>query len=109
MTGLSRRYTDEYVLETLIEPHKQISDQYQATVFEMEDGRLVVGRVANLNNDNYMVQTDMIAPGELTSINRNEIMSSRPSTVSPMPDDLLNTFTADDILDLLAYLRSAEQ
>ncbi len=107
LTGLSRRYTDEYVLETLIEPHKQISDQYQATVFEMEDGRLVVGRVANLNNDNYLVQTDMIAPGELTAINRNEIVSSRPSKISPMPDDLLNTFTSDDILDLLAYLRSA--
>ncbi|MGI9518090.1 MAG: c-type cytochrome [Pirellulaceae bacterium] len=109
LTGLSRRYADDYVLETLIDPHKQISDQYQATVFEMEDGRLVVGRVANLNNDDYQVQTDMIAPGELTPINRNEIMSSRPSKISPMPDDLLNTFTADDILDLLAYLRSADE
>jgi len=56
LTGLSRRYTTQYLLETLIDPNKEISSQYQATLFELEDGRMVTGRVANLNNNRYMVQ-----------------------------------------------------
>ncbi len=109
LTGLSRRYTDAYVLETLIDPNREISSQYQATLFELEDGRMVTGRVANLSNDDYLVQEDMIAPGKLTAINRNQIVSRRPSKVSPMPEALLDTFTQQDILDLIAYLRSADQ
>jgi putative heme-binding domain-containing protein len=108
LTGLSRRYTDQYLLETLIDPNKEISSQYQATLFELEDGRMVTGRVANLNKDNYMVQEDMIAPGKLTNINRHAIVASRPSRVSPMPEQLLDTFEKQDILDLIAYLRSAD-
>ncbi len=108
LTGLFRRYSPEYLLETLIDPDKEISSQYQATVFEMEDGRIVVGRVANLNGNDYLVQTDMISPGELTVVNRDRIEDLRPSTKSPMPDDLLNTFSEADILDLMAFLRSAE-
>ena len=109
LTGLSRRYTNQYLLETLIDPNKEISSQYQATLFELEDGRMITGRVANLNNNKYMVQEDMITPGKLTNVDRDAIMSSKPSSVSPMPEDLLDSFTQDEILDLLAYLRSADQ
>lgn len=109
LTGLSRRYTNQYLLETLIDPSKEISSQYQATLFELENGKMVTGRVANLNNNTYMIQEDMISPGRLTNINRKDIYDSRPSKVSPMPENLLDTFTREEILDLLAYLRSADQ
>jgi putative heme-binding domain-containing protein len=108
LTGLSRRYSTEYLLETILDPDKAISDQYQATVFELDDGRVIVGRVANLNGNDLLVQTDMIAPGKLTAINRDTIVQMRPSTTSPMPADLLNSFGAADILDLMAFLRSAD-
>ncbi len=108
LTGLSRRYTDQYLLETLIEPSKHISDQYQATVFLLDSGQMVVGRVANLNQNTYMVQTDMIAPGKLTNVDRRRVEESRPSDVSMMPEDLLDYLSKDEILDLLAYLRSAD-
>lgn len=70
---------------------------------------MITGRVANLNNNRYMVQEDMIAPGKLTNVDREAIVFTRPSRVSPMPEDLLNSFTKDEILDLLGYLRSANQ
>ena len=69
---------------------------------------MVTGRVANLNGNDYLVQTDMITPGKLTAVNRDTIEDMRPSTRSPMPGDLLDTFSESDILDLLAFLRSAE-
>ena len=108
LTGLSRRYNNQYLLEALIDPNKEISDQYQATVFMLDDGRMVTGRVANLNHNTYMVQTDMIKPGMFTNIDRTRIEETRPSAVSMMPENLLDSFGKDEILDLVAYLRSAD-
>jgi putative heme-binding domain-containing protein len=106
VTGVGNRFTNEYLLESLIEPSKTVSDQYQASVFVLRDGRTIVGKVANLNGDNLMVITDMLEPGRLTSVNRRQIEEQRASPVSMMPSGLLNTLSRDEILDLLAYLRS---
>lgn len=106
LTAAGRRFNRLNLLEALIEPSKVISDQYQATMFITEDGKQVVGRVVNLNGDNYMVQEDMLDPGRLTRVNRFEIEDMQASTLSMMPNGLLDTFTEDEILDLIAYLRS---
>jgi putative heme-binding domain-containing protein len=94
------------LIETLIEPSKTISDQYQAHVFLTRDGKTIVGKVANLSGDNLMVITNMLDPGKLTNINVRTIEEQYPSPVSLMPAGLLNTLNRDEVLDLLAYLRS---
>ena len=83
-----------------------MSDQYQATTFATTDGRLVTGRVANLNGDTIMVVTNMLDPGNMTSLNRNQIEETKSSLVSMMPEGLLNTMKEDEILDLMAFLLS---
>ena len=69
----------------------------------------VSGRVVNLNGRNYMVQEDMINPGKLTNINVEQIEDSKPSKVSMMPTGLLDNFTRQEILDLLAYMKSTSE
>ena len=109
LTNAGRRYNTRDLLETLIDPSKEVSDQYQATIFQMVDGRTVSGRVVNLNGRNYMVQEDMINPGKLTNINVEQIEDSKPSKVSMMPTGLLDNFTRQEILDLLAYMKSTSE
>ncbi len=106
LSAVGRRFSKKDLLESLIEPSRVVSDQYQATMFQLTDGRVVTGRVVNLNQDNYMVQEDMLNPGQLTSFSVNDIDEWKPSEVSMMPAGLLDTLTEDDILDLMAYLRS---
>lgn len=106
LTGVGKRFTNQYLLESLIEPSKTVSDQYQATIFVLKDGRTVVGKVANLNGDNLSVITNMLEPGTMTSIKTHEIEEQSPSPVSMMPTSLLDTLNRDEILDLLAYLKS---
>jgi len=48
----------------------------------------------------------MLAPGDMTEIHRHEIESFAPVATSEMPAGLLNTFTQDEILNLMAYLIS---
>jgi hypothetical protein len=48
----------------------------------------------------------MFAAGKLTVIQRKDIESMSPSTVSLMPDGLLNTLKEEEILDMVAFLLS---
>ena len=106
LTGAGGRFGIRDLAEAIIEPNNTISDQYGATEFKLTDGSVVVGRVANLSGERLMIVTDMFAPGDFTNVNRNQIESVAPSPISQMPAGLINILKADEILDLLAYLRS---
>jgi putative heme-binding domain-containing protein len=106
VTMAGHRFSTLDLLETIIDPSKAVSDQYEATMFLLEDGRVVVGRVANLNGNQYMVQENLIMPGKFTNIKADEIEEMKPSKVSLMPEGLLDTLTRDEIIDLLAYMKS---
>ncbi len=74
LTGVGGRFNAQNLLESIIEPSKVISDQYASTMFVLNDGRIVNGRVINLNGKNMMVLTDMTHPSNLTSVDRNTLM-----------------------------------
>ncbi len=106
LDAVGRRFNDKDMLESLLEPSKTISDQYQATTFVLETGKAVTGRIANLSGKNYLVSENMLDPGRFTAVNRDEIEEMIPSPLSPMPKGLLDTLTEEEILDLIAYLKS---
>lgn len=106
LTAAGRRFNTHDLLETIVDPSKAISDQYEATVFLMADGRSIVGRVVNLSGDQYRVQPDMAQPNNLVGVKVGDIEDMAPSKTSPMPTGLLDRLTRDEILDLLAYMKS---
>ena len=107
LTGLGRRYNNKDLLDSLIDPSKTVSDQYQATMFMLDSGKTVVGRVANLNGKNYRVIEDMLKPGKFTNVNVDQIEAMKPAQNSMMPEGLLDNLTKDEILDLIAFLKSS--
>ncbi len=109
LTNAGRRFNPNDLLETLIVPSKEVSDQYQATIFQLDNGQTISGRIANLAGNNYMVQTDMYDPGRFTNIDAKTIEEMKPSAVSMMPTGLLDSMTQEDVLDLLSYLRSVSE
>jgi putative heme-binding domain-containing protein len=106
LTNLAGRFSARDVLESIIEPSKEISDQYGAIVIKKKDGDVVVGRVGNLNGDNLLVLENMFAPNDFTNVKRTDVESIEPSKVSMMPEGLLNYFKEDEILDMMAFLLS---
>ncbi|HBJ38819.1 MAG TPA: L-sorbosone dehydrogenase [Planctomycetaceae bacterium] len=109
LTGAGRRFTPKDLLVSTIEPSKEISDQYGATQFLTDDGQVVVGRVINMNGKNLSVLTNMLDPSSLTSLNRDNIEEARPAKTSMMPSGLLDTFTKEEIIQLMTYLRAGGQ
>jgi putative heme-binding domain-containing protein len=106
LDAVGRRFNDRDMLDAILEPSKVVSDQYQATTFVLESGKSVTGRIANLSGKNYLVSENMLDPGRLTPVNRDEVEELIPSPLSQMPTGLVDTLTEEEILDLIAYLRS---
>jgi putative heme-binding domain-containing protein len=106
LTGVSGRFGVRDLLESIIEPSKVISDQYAAVHIEMTDGKTVIGRIVNLNNDVIMVNTNMEEPNTMTNVKRSKVETMVTSKLSMMPTGLIDTLEEDEIVDLVAFLLS---
>lgn len=106
LTIVSGRFSARDLLESIIEPSKVVSDQYQAVVVTTTDGRVISGRIVNLAGDGIMINTDMLDPNKLVTVNRNQVDTLGPSKISMMPTGLIDTLNHEEILDLVAYLYS---
>jgi putative heme-binding domain-containing protein len=106
LSGLAGRFGPKDLLESVLDPSKEVSDQYAAVEIETESGKVVVGRIINLHGDNVQVNTNMLDPNAITSVNRNDVASMKPAKQSMMPAGLLDVLKEDEALDLMAYLLS---
>ncbi len=106
LTGIAGRFGPKDLLESVIEPSKEVSDQYAPVSIVKKNGETVLGRVANLNEETIMIMEDMTAPGDFTTVMRSDIATLEAAKISPMPEGLLNTLRQDEVLDLMAFLLS---
>lgn len=106
LTSLAGRFSGRDILESILEPSKQVSDQYEAVQIVTIDGKVINGRIANLAGDSIRVQTDMLDPGSLVGVDRKLIEEMAPSKASMMPTGLLDLMNEEEVLDLMAYLLS---
>ncbi|MBV8880163.1 MAG: c-type cytochrome [Planctomycetaceae bacterium] len=106
LTAASSKYTRRDILESILEPSKVISEQYMNTMIMTTSGRILDGRVLEENAERLVLQPNPLQP-EKVEIKKKDIDKRAPSKVSPMPQGLVNNFTKDEILDLLAYIESA--
>jgi putative heme-binding domain-containing protein len=106
LTGVGSKYSRRDILESMIDPSKVISDQFQNFNIWKKDGDDVSGRITDENKDRIVVLPNMLAPEVTVEVPLNEIERREPSKVSAMPTGLLNHLTQTEILDLLAYIEA---
>jgi len=106
LTGAAGRFGVRDLLESIILPSKVISDQYGAVTIATTDGKVIIGRIMNLNGDTITINTNMLDPSAQVNVNVGKIEENRASTISMMPEGLLSTLNEDEISDLVAYLLS---
>jgi putative heme-binding domain-containing protein len=106
LTGVSGSFSVRDLLEAIIEPSKQISSLYATTLVRKKDGETLSGWIPEETDDTIGVMESMFGEGKLTIVKRRDIETMMPSATSLMPEGLLNTLKADEILDLAAFLLS---
>ena len=106
ISGVAGRFGTRDLLESILDPNKEVSDQYAAVEIQTLDGRTLLGRIINHNGDNMMINTDMLNPNAITTVNKSNLDTMKRSKQSMMPAGLFDTLKEDEIVDLVAYLLS---
>ncbi|HLW21200.1 MAG TPA: c-type cytochrome [Cyclobacteriaceae bacterium] len=106
LTQLGTRFSPRDILVHTIDPSAEISDQYAATNFYMNDGSSIIGKLANENETTYFVSQNPFAPQDIREIPKSEVSSTKLSDVSIMMPALINRLNAEELKDLMAYLVS---
>ncbi|HEY1083294.1 MAG TPA: family 16 glycoside hydrolase, partial [Prosthecobacter sp.] len=106
LTGAGGRYSPHDLLDQIINPSKEINEQFAPIIVTKNNGEILSGVVVNLNGDNVTLNTDLSDPDQRVNVDRKEVKTIEPSKVSPMPPMLLAMLKKEEILDLLAYVLS---
>jgi hypothetical protein len=70
----------------------------------MKDGRVITGAIVDVVDKKILVAPSMLAPQATIAILEADVKTQEPSPVSPMPPGLLNQFTKEQIVELMAFL-----
>jgi putative heme-binding domain-containing protein len=106
LTQLGTRFSQKDILEAIIDPSKEISDQYAATHFVLKNGSTVLGRLIREDANTYYVSQNPFAPLQLREIPKKDVASKTLSKTSIMLKGLINRLNPDELRDLMAYLTS---
>jgi putative heme-binding domain-containing protein len=106
LTLLGGRFRLHEIIESLTEPSKVISDQYGMSAITLNTGTVYVGRIVNEGPDLVQIQENVFGPSDVRDFARKEIQKLEPSPVSLMPPGLVNTCSAEEVADLVAWLIS---
>jgi putative heme-binding domain-containing protein len=106
LTGAGGRYSPHDLLDQIINPSKVINEQFAPIIVTKNNGEILSGVVVNLSGDGVTLNTDLSDPNQRVNVDRKEVKSIEPSTVSLMPPMLLAMLKKEEVLDLLAYVLS---
>jgi putative heme-binding domain-containing protein len=108
ITTISARFTRRDLLESIIDPSKVVSEQYLDTIVVLKDETEYTGRVIDENDQKLVLSINPLDP-QRVEIAKKDIAKREASTISSMPEGLVNVLTKEEILDLLAYMESGGQ
>jgi putative membrane-bound dehydrogenase-like protein len=102
LTSADRQNTD-YMLAQIVDPSAYIRPEYLSFHAELKDDRVIDGLVVESSPSSV---TLLDRNNERHVIPRAQLSELKESTVSLMPEGLLEGLTPDGVMDLFAYLRS---
>jgi putative membrane-bound dehydrogenase-like protein len=104
LTG-SQRSNLDYLLENLIDPSAVVGKDYRMSIVVTRDGRVLNGLVVKQDDKTLVLQTHT----EQVTIPVADVEQQKKTTLSPMPDGLLEKLSQKQLRDLFGYLMHPQQ
>ena len=102
LTTIGSKYDKRGLLDSILNPSAGIAPEYYVYILETtSDAGLVVGVIAEDTPEQVIVRNEF---GEEIRLKPEEITDRRRSNLSMMPEDIVNTMTEQELIDLLEYL-----
>ncbi|MEO8270864.1 MAG: c-type cytochrome, partial [Aureliella sp.] len=105
LTHVGHRFDERALLESILLPSKEIDEKYRLSRYLLDNGTVITGRPASVGANVLTIETNSL-PTQTVQVKRDEIEQTSQADISPMPSGLVNVLTLDEILDLIAYLKS---
>jgi len=102
LSTVAKRFKRDYILESIIDPSKVISDQYRSSTIITKKGVTITGLAAPQGDTVTVLQSD----GTKVTLQKGEIEQQIASLISVMPEKLLDALTKQEIADLFAFMES---
>ncbi len=102
LSQVGARLTKEQLLESLLHPSTVIAPGYAAYTASLKDGSQQVGFMLNQSKQEATLK---LATGQSITLPSAETLSLTPLPTSLMPEGLLQSFTAQEVADLLSHLK----
>ncbi|MEZ6110425.1 MAG: c-type cytochrome [Pirellulaceae bacterium] len=104
LTGANRSNLD-YLLENVVDPSAVVSKDFRMTIVLLKNGQVLNGLIVSKNEKTLTLQTQT----DKRVIGLGDVDELRPTTLSPMPDGLLDNLSPRQIRSLFDYLKQPAQ
>lgn len=92
--------TREYLLESIVDPNRQIAKGFDSVLLSTDDGRIVAGVLKSEDERELRLMTP---EGKLVAIAKDEIDERRQGQ-SAMPDKIIASLSKSELRDLVEFL-----
>ena len=106
LTRLWDTMTVEKVLESIVDPSKEIKEGFQTYRLVTTDSKVFTGLKVKEDTKEVVIRD---ANGRDNRVAKDEVDSLTPSKMSLMPDNVVSQISYDQFIDLLAFLKSKKE
>ena len=107
LSDVTKRFRGSKLLQEIVKPSAEINKEFQTQMILVDDGRLRTGLVIKETADEVLLLPNLLKPDKTETIRKSSIEERKTADVSSMPTGLLDTYSIEEIFDLLAYIQSA--
>ncbi len=104
LSSTASKFSWREILESVIEPQKVIADQYVAKSVRLRSGKRVVGQVASDPSSDAVLVWPAQVDAEPVRIAKSDIEAIEAVSESPMPAQMLNRLSREELVELFAFL-----
>ncbi|MBI3465224.1 MAG: HEAT repeat domain-containing protein, partial [Planctomycetes bacterium] len=106
LTGLGDRFARIHIVESILEPSRTVAPGFQTQAVVLRDGRLVAGIKVVESAETITLADNQ---GKQHTLSRAEIEQEVAQSQSTMPDGLTKLLSANEFVDLVAFLASQKR
>jgi putative heme-binding domain-containing protein len=102
---IAARRAPEFIMESILEPSKDIAPEYETVAVATRDGRVITGLRVNESNFNIQLREEN---GRFHSLLKRDLDEVKVMKKSLMPENFGEQLTVKELHDLFAYLMTLE-
>lgn len=101
LSAIAKKYDKRGLLDAILNPSAGIAPEYYVYILDTTSQGLVVGVVAEDTAEQIIVRNEF---GDEIRLKPEDVVDRRKSDLSMMPEDIVNTMTEEELINLLEFL-----